>query len=150
MITAAGSEPGPSGVGPGAVIRTGCADRSGGSESKDRMGLGSGGPHARSGLAISLAEQPVRLSGEFFGTAVMLRSGHCCSTYLVALAQRVIPHTFLMTFPAVPCHHCDEARNRAGGYGRSPMTGRHAEQDVLHTACSVRETSRRGLLAWVA
>ena len=32
----------------------------------------------------------------------------------------------------------------------SPMTGRHAQQDVLQTACSVRETSRRGLLAWAA
>ena len=30
----------------------------------------------------------------------------------------------------------------------SPMTGRHAEQDVLQTARSVRETSRRGCLAW--
>jgi hypothetical protein len=46
-----------------------------------------------------LAEQPVRLSGEFLGAAVMLRSGHCCSTYLTALAQRVAPHTFLLTFP---------------------------------------------------
>jgi hypothetical protein len=33
MITVAGSEPGPGGIGPGAVIRTGCADRSGGSKS---------------------------------------------------------------------------------------------------------------------
>lgn len=63
------------------------------------MGLGYGGPGTRSGLAISLAEQPVRLNGAFPGAAVMLRSGHCCSTYLVALAQRVIPHTFLLTFP---------------------------------------------------
>jgi hypothetical protein len=30
MITAAGSGPGPGGVGPGAVIRAGCADRGGG------------------------------------------------------------------------------------------------------------------------
>ena len=67
MITAAGSEPGPGGVGPGAVIRTGCADRGGGGQSKHRMGLGSGGPDARGGLAVSLAEQPVRLSGEFPG-----------------------------------------------------------------------------------
>ena len=86
MITAAGSEPGPSGIGPGAVIRTGCADRSGGGKGKDRMGLGYGGPDARGGLAVFLAEQPVRLSGEFLGAAVMLRSSHCCSTYLVPLA----------------------------------------------------------------
>ena len=93
MITAAGSEPGPGGAGPGAAIRTGCADRGGRGQGQHRMGLGHGGPGARGGLAISLAEQPVRLSGEFLGAAVMLRSGHCCSTYLVALAQRVIPHT---------------------------------------------------------
>jgi hypothetical protein len=103
MITAAGSEPGPGGIGPGAVIRTGCADRGGGSESKDRTGLGHGGPGARGGLAVSLAEQPVRLSGKFLDAAVVLRSGYCCSTYCVALAQRVIPHTVLVTFPAVPC-----------------------------------------------
>ena len=92
MITAAGSEPGPGGIGPGAVIRAGCADRGGGGQSKDRMGLGSGGPGTRGGLAVSLAEQFMRLSGEFLGTAVMLGSGHCCSMYPVAPAQRVIPH----------------------------------------------------------
>ena len=72
MITVAGSEPGPGGVGPGAVIRAGCADRGGGGQGQHRMGLGHGGPDARSGLAVSLAEQPVRLSGKFLGTAVML------------------------------------------------------------------------------
>ena len=92
MITAAGSEPGPGGVGPGAVIRTGCADRGGGGQGKHRMGLGHGGPDARSGLAVSLAEQPVRLSGKFLGAAVMLWSGHRCSTCLVVLALGVIPH----------------------------------------------------------
>ena len=70
MITAAGSEPSPGGVGPGAVIRTGCADRSGGGQSKHRMGLGNGGPHARSGLAVSLAEELMCLSGKVLGTAV--------------------------------------------------------------------------------
>jgi hypothetical protein len=75
MITAAGSEPGPGGVGPGAAIRAGCADRGGGGEGKHRMGLGHGGPDARGGLAVALTEQPVRLSGTFPGTAVMLRSG---------------------------------------------------------------------------
>ena len=100
MITAAGSEPGPGGVSPDAANRAGSADRGGRGQSQHRMGLGHGGPGARSGLAISLAEQPVRLSGEFPGAAVMLRSGHGCSTYLVALAQRVIPHTVLLTFPA--------------------------------------------------
>jgi hypothetical protein len=43
---------------------------------------------ARGGLAVSLAEQPVRLGGKFLGTAVMLRSGHRCSTYLVALGSK--------------------------------------------------------------
>ncbi len=65
MITAAGSEPGPGGVGPGAVIRTGCADHGSGGQGKHRMGLGNGSPNTRSGLAVSLAEQPVRLSGKF-------------------------------------------------------------------------------------
>jgi len=73
MITAAGSEPGPGGVGPRAVIRTGCADRSGGGQSQHRMGLGHGGPHARRGLAVSLAKELMRLSGKFLGTAVVLR-----------------------------------------------------------------------------
>ena len=49
MITAAGSEPGPGGVGPGAVIRTGCADRGRGGQSEHRMGLGNDGPDARGG-----------------------------------------------------------------------------------------------------
>lgn len=99
MITAAGSEPGPGGVSPCAAIRARSADSGGRGQSQHRMGLGYGGPGTRSGLAISLAEQRVRLSGAFPGAAVMLRSGHCCSTYLVAPAQRVIPHTFLLTFP---------------------------------------------------
>ena len=102
MITAAGSEAGPGGVGPCAAIRAGSADSGGRGQSQHRMGLGYGGPDTGSGLAICLAEQPVRLSGEFLGAAVMPRSGHC-STYLVALAQRVIPHTFLLIFPAVSC-----------------------------------------------
>jgi hypothetical protein len=76
LITATGSEPGPGGVGPGAVIRTGCADRGGGCESKHCMGLGDGGPCACSGLAVSLAEQPVRLGGKFLRPAVMLWSVH--------------------------------------------------------------------------
>jgi hypothetical protein len=69
MITAAGSEPGPGGVGRGAVIRTGCADGGGGGQSKHRMGLGNSGPCARSGLAVCLAGQPVRLSGKFLSPA---------------------------------------------------------------------------------
>ncbi len=40
------------------------------------MGLGDGSPNARSGLAVSLAEQPVRLSGKFLSPAVMHWSGH--------------------------------------------------------------------------
>ena len=72
MITAAGSEPGPGRVGPSAVIRAGCANRGGGGQREHRMGLGNGGPGARSGLA----EQPARLRGKFLGTAVTLWSAH--------------------------------------------------------------------------
>jgi len=88
MITAAGSEPGPGGISPGTGIRTGCADRGSRRQGQHRMGLGHGGPHARRGLAVSLAEQPVRLGGKLLGTAVMFRSGHRCSTYLVALGSQ--------------------------------------------------------------
>jgi len=56
MITAAGSEPGPGGVGPRAAIRTGSADRGGRGQGQHRVGLGHGGPGARGGLAVSLAE----------------------------------------------------------------------------------------------
>ena len=76
MITTAGSEPGPGGVGPGPVIRAGCADRGGGGQGKHRMGLGDDGPDARSGLAVSLAEQPVRLGSKFLSAAVVLWSGN--------------------------------------------------------------------------
>ena len=76
MITAAGSEPGPGSVGSGAVIRTRWADRGGGGPGEHRMGLGDGGPDARSGLAVSLAGQPVRLRSKFLGAAVMPWSGH--------------------------------------------------------------------------
>ncbi len=70
MITAAGSEPGPGGVSPGAVIHAGCADSGGGGQSQHRMGLGHGGPDTRGGLAVSLAEQTVRLSGQFLSPAL--------------------------------------------------------------------------------
>ena len=76
MITVAGSEPGPGGIGPGAAIRAGCADGGGGGQGERRMGLGDGGPDARGGLAAALPEQPVRLSGKFLGATVMLWSGH--------------------------------------------------------------------------
>lgn len=92
MIAAAGSEPGPGGLGPGAGIRTGCADRGGG-QGQHRMGQDHGGPDTRSGLAGSLAGQPVRLSAKFPGAAVMLWSGHRCATCLVVLALGAIPRT---------------------------------------------------------
>ena len=76
MITAAGSEPGPGGLGPGPGIRTGCADRGSSGQGKDRVGLGNCGPDGGSGLAVSLAEQFVRLSGKVLGAPVMLWSGH--------------------------------------------------------------------------
>jgi hypothetical protein len=43
---------------------------------------GDGGPHAGRGLAVSLAEQLVRLRGKVLGAAEMLRSGHRCSLHL--------------------------------------------------------------------
>ena len=76
MITAAGSEPGPGGVGPGAGIRAGRTDRGSGGQGKDRVRLGNCGPDGGSGLAVSLAEQSVRLTGKVLGAAVMLWSGH--------------------------------------------------------------------------
>jgi hypothetical protein len=85
MIAAAGTEPGPGGVGPGTVIRTGGADRGGGGESKHRMGLGNSGPGTRSGLAVCLAEQPVRLGGKFLRPAVILWHARRCSTCLLSV-----------------------------------------------------------------
>jgi TIR domain len=101
MITAARSEPGPGGVGPGPGICTGCADGSGSGQSKHRMGLGHGGPDARRGLAVSLAGQPVRLSGKFLSPAVMLWSAHRCSRSLVVLTLGVIPRKLPATSPTV-------------------------------------------------
>ena len=46
------------------------------------MGLGNGGPHAGSGLAVSLAEQLVSLCGKFLGAAEMHWSGHWRSSRL--------------------------------------------------------------------
>jgi hypothetical protein len=87
MITAAGSELGPGGIGPGATIRTGCADSGGRGQGQHRVGLGDGGPGPAvawpspwpSSLYASAASSSAR--------QVMLRFGHGCSTYLVALAQ---------------------------------------------------------------
>jgi hypothetical protein len=59
MITVAGSEPGPGGIGPGAGIRAGCADGGGGGQGERRMGLGHGGPDARSGPG----RRPARAAG---------------------------------------------------------------------------------------
>jgi len=55
---------------PGAAIRAGRSDRGGGGQGQAPHGSGHGGPDARSGLAVSLAEQPVRLSGKFLSPAV--------------------------------------------------------------------------------
>ena len=63
------------------------------------MGLGDGGPCARSGLAVSLAEQPVRLSGKLLSPAVMLWSAPRCSTCLVVLTRGVIPRKPPATSP---------------------------------------------------
>jgi len=66
-ITAAGSEPGPGGVGPGTGLRAGRTDRGSGGQGQHRVGLGNCGPDGGGGLAVSLAEQFVRLSGKFPG-----------------------------------------------------------------------------------
>jgi len=59
MITEAGSEPVPA-ASAQAVIRTGCADRSGRGQSQHRMGLGCGGPHPlrREMLRVPPARRP--------------------------------------------------------------------------------------------
>jgi hypothetical protein len=139
MITVAGSEPGPGGLGPGAVIRTGCAYRGGGGQSQHRMGLGNGGPGTRSGLAVSLAEQPVRLGGKFFGTPVMLWSSLCCSTRLAVLALDVIPRMLPVRF--LPWHACngDGARHRLRLGQHCRITGPDARADVFQTPRQVRE-----------
>ena len=135
MITAAGSEPGPGRLSPGAGIRPGCADGGGGGQGEHRMGMGNGGPDTRSGLAVSLAEQPVRLSGKFLSLAVMLWSAHRCSTCLIVLTLGVIPHR--LRRPPSPTVACPprrqgqepgrrtEARARCGhgrkrGLGKAP------------------------------
>ena len=69
IITVAGSEPSPGGLGPSTAIRAKCADGGGGGQGKHRMGLSNGGPDTRSGLAVFLAERPVRLSGKFLSPA---------------------------------------------------------------------------------
>lgn len=56
-------EPGRGDVGPGMAVRTRGADRGGGGGGHG-MGLGDGGPHAGGGLAVSVAEQLVRLRGK--------------------------------------------------------------------------------------
>ena len=95
MITAAGSEPGPGGVGPGAGIRTGCADRGGGGQGKHRMGLGYGGPGARGGLAVcpgraacAPQRQVPRRGGNALVRSSMLHVSH-------RLALEVIPSLML-------------------------------------------------------
>jgi hypothetical protein len=47
------------------------------------MGLGTRSPDAGRGLAVALAEQLVRLGGEFLGAAEVLWSGHLASSDLV-------------------------------------------------------------------
>ncbi len=116
MITVTGSEPGPGGVGLGAVIRAGCADRSGGSQGEHRMGLVHGGPDTRSGLAVTLAEQPVRLNGKFLSAAVMLWSGHP----MLHVSRWPGPgsdttHAPPVNSAVVTRRHGDRARNRTDG-----------------------------------
>ena len=79
------------------------------------MGLGNSGLDTGSGLAVSLAEQPVRLGGKFLRPEVMLWSGHRCSTRLIVLALGVIPPTLPRDLPYGACRHSDRARNRVGG-----------------------------------
>ncbi len=54
------------------------------------MHLGDGGPHGGSCLPVALAEQLVRLFGEFLGFAVMLRAVvRVCG---VDISPRSVPH----------------------------------------------------------
>jgi hypothetical protein len=69
-------KPDPGNVGPCAAVGARCADRGGGGERQHGMNLGNSSPDARSGLAISLAKQPVRLRSKFLGAAELLWSGH--------------------------------------------------------------------------
>ena len=85
------------------------------------MGLGNGGPDARSGLAVSLAEQPVRLSGKFPGAAVMLWSSHLGSTRLVVLALAVIPPRFPVTSPTAHAATATGPGTGAADRSASPM-----------------------------
>jgi len=72
----AGSEPGPGNVSPCAAIEVRCADRDGGGQGEHSMGVGNGSPHANSGLAVSVPEQPVCLGGNFLSAPEMLWTGH--------------------------------------------------------------------------
>ena len=99
MITAAGSEPGPGGVGPRAAIRAGNADSGGRGQSQHHIDLGDGGPGTRSGLALSpgrAACAPQRRDP---------RARRSCSGPVTAAPRISSPglreryHTFLLTFP---------------------------------------------------
>ena len=63
---------------------TRCAYRGGGRKDEHNMGLGNGGPHVGSALAVCLAEQFVRLRGKLFSAAecsgvrsLVLQSSRC-------------------------------------------------------------------------
>jgi hypothetical protein len=103
------------------------------------MGLGNGSPGTRSGLAVYLAKELMRLSGKFLGTAVVLRSSHCCSNVSRPPGSGRDTTRALVTFlPWHPCHGGRaEHRLRPGQHGR--MTGPDARARRLQTACRVRD-----------
>jgi hypothetical protein len=136
MITAAGSEAGPGGIGPGAAIRAGCADSGGRGQGQHRMGLGYGGPGTRCGLAVSLAEQPVRLSGEFLGAAgnAQVRS------LLLHISRRPGSESDTTHGPVdLPrrfhAHHGDEARPRGLSHGHGQPGRRIWHEPDDGTSC---------------
>lgn len=84
----AGLEPTSGNVDPGAVVEVRRSYRGGGGKGENGMGLGNGGPHASRDLAIFPVQQLVRLRGKFPGAAVVLRSGHGCSSRLAVRYRR--------------------------------------------------------------
>ena len=110
----AGLEPGPGSVSPCAAVGARCAYRGGGGKGEHGMGLGNGGSDASSGLAVSAAEQLMRLRGKFLSAAEVLWSGHWCSIRLAVRywtdyragspANSVRRHATLIVISRPECH----------------------------------------------
>jgi hypothetical protein len=99
------------------VIRAGRADRGGGDgggQGEHRMGLGDGGPGARSGRAVALAEQSARLSGKFLGAAGNAVVRSLMLRVVSSSGSGVIPRTLPGELPRA-CPPRRWVRIRAGG-----------------------------------